>query len=91
MPLCGVLRSTFPRPAEPVTVPTQQGVWLNDQKSLFPVAYSSRKQDEEQLIFLGANRSFDLAGENEKLLTEQRIFRNQLRLAPSQISNGGEE
>ena len=72
-------------------MPAEYGLGLNDDEGLFPATHRPRQQHQEQSIRLGTRWALHLTVQDHELLTEQCIFCNQLRLAPSQISNSGEE
>jgi hypothetical protein len=72
-------------------MPAEYGLGLNNDEGLFPATHRPRQQHQEQSIRLGTHWALHLTVQDHELLTEQCIFCNQLRLAPSQISNSGEE
>jgi hypothetical protein len=60
-------------------------VWLDKQKGLLPCAHQPCKKHEEYSIRPGASRSFHVPTENDELLAEEGIFRDELGLASAKV------
>lgn len=71
-------------------MPAQNGLRLDDEQCLFPGLESTGEQDEETALGSGDVRAFDRSGDDDKLLTEQQIFRDQCPLTPGQSSDGAQ-
>ena len=50
-------------------MPPEQGIWLNDDESLFPCPNEPCQQDEEHAIGPGERWPFYLPPENDELLS----------------------
>jgi len=59
-------------------MPPQQGVWLNNHEGLLPGTNQPGQQDEEEAIGPGDRWPFHLSLENDELLAQEGIFRDQL-------------
>ncbi len=62
------LRPALPEQAKELAMPTQQCVWLNNNKGLLPCANQPGQEHEEHSIRLATSRSFRLPMKNEELL-----------------------
>ena len=72
-------------------MPAQHRLGLDDEQRLLPASESTRKEDEEATIDRCKVRSLHLPIEHDELLAEQRVFRNQLRLAPRKVLDAAED
>ena len=59
----------LPEHAEELTVPAQQRLWLDKEKSLFPGPNHSSQEHQEKPVRLPVNWSLDLSMEDDKLLS----------------------
>ncbi len=66
-------------------MPAQQRVRLDDQDGLLPRPHAAGQQDQEGAISIGQVRPFDLSVKDNELLTEQGVFRDELRLRADKI------
>jgi hypothetical protein len=65
-----------------------QGIWLHDQEGLLPGLNQRRQQNEQDAIGVGACRPFHLPPEDDQLLAQEGIFRDQFGLASAKIGYG---
>jgi hypothetical protein len=79
---------TLPIPAKELPMPAQQGVRLNNHEDLLPGTNQPGQQDEQDAIGVGACRPFHLSPEDDKLLAQEGIFRDQFGLASAKIGYG---
>src|SRR5437660_4467112 len=75
----------LPVQAKELSRPSEQGIWLHDEQSLFPGANQPSQQDQEQSIGFRTCRSFHLPLEDDERLSQEGIFRHQLGLAPAKV------
>ena len=71
-------------------MPAQKGLWLDDEQGLFPGTNQPGQQDEEHAIRVRACWPFHLPLEDDELLAQEGIFRDQFGLASAKIGYGGE-
>jgi hypothetical protein len=69
-------------------MPPQQCIWLNDQKGLLPGPNQPGQQDEKDAIGPGDGWLFHLPFEDNELLAQEGIFRDQFGLASAKICHG---
>jgi hypothetical protein len=65
-----------------------KGVWLHDQEGLLPGPNQPGQQDEEHAIGPADGWSFHLPFEENELLAQEGIFRDQFGLASAKICHG---
>jgi len=58
---------------------------LDKKESLFPGPNHSGQEHQEESVSLPIARPFDLSTENDQLVSQQRVFRQQFSLASGQI------
>ena len=68
----------LPIQAKELPMPAQQGVWLHDEEGLLPGSNQPGQQDEEDAIGLGERWPFHLPLEDDELLSQEGIFRDEL-------------
>jgi hypothetical protein len=71
-------------------MPVEEGVWLEDEERFFPVLDATGKEDEPETIGLRKRGLFDLAVEDDKLLTEQSIFGDEVSFTACQVGGCAE-
>jgi len=76
----------LPIQTEEFPMPPEQGLWLHDQEGLLPGSNQPGQQNEQDAIGVGACRPFHLPPEDDKLLAQEGIFRDQFGLASAKIS-----
>jgi hypothetical protein len=64
---------------------TQECVWFNNVKSLFPEPGTAGEKNEDVTVMVGKPRSFLLTVEEEQLLAKQCIFYHEIRTAAGQV------
>jgi hypothetical protein len=64
-------------------MPTQECIWLNNVKDLFPETRKTYEQNEEETVATGQQGSFHLSIEDNELLAEHGILYNQIGTAAS--------
>jgi len=77
-----------PVAAEEVSVPTEEGLWLDDEKCLFPEPGASGEEDEREAVAAGEFWSLDLAAEYSDLLTEECVLDEQFGAAACEVGQG---
>lgn len=85
-----VARFEFPEEPKTLAMPTEEGVGLEDEESLFPVLDVAGEEDEPEAIGLRNGGLFDLAVEDDKLLTEQRILGDEVGFGACKICGRAE-
>jgi hypothetical protein len=66
-------------------MPAQEGIRLNDCQCLFPGAQLADQKNEQRAVASGEGRSFDLAADDDQLLTQQSVLEDQLHPAACQV------
>src|SRR5215471_4526500 len=69
-------------------MPVQQRLWLNDEELLLPCPNHPCQEDEEHAIRFRAGGPFQLAPEDDELLSQEGIFCHQLGLATAKVGQG---
>jgi hypothetical protein len=69
-------------------MPAQHCLRLDDEQRLLPSLQLAREEDEEPALGGREVRAFDRTVEDDELLAQQQVFRNQLRFTASEISDG---
>ncbi|MGZ3628931.1 MAG: hypothetical protein ACXVDN_14860 [Ktedonobacteraceae bacterium] len=67
-------------------MPAQKRLRLDDKERLFPGPNHSGENYQEHSICFPVHWSFDLSTQDDQLVSQQRIFRQQLGFASGQIS-----
>jgi hypothetical protein len=75
--LCGLGLDT-PVATEEVTVPTEESLWLDDEKGLFPELATSGEEDEEESVGAGDLWTLAVAAEHNDLVAEECVFDQQV-------------
>ncbi len=71
-------------------MPAQNGLRLDDEQGIFPAFHPAGEYDEEAAIRSREAWSLDRAVEDDELLAQQEVLRDQLRFTASEISDGAE-
>jgi hypothetical protein len=71
-------------------VPAQKRLWLDKKESLFPGPNHSGQEHQEESVSLPKGRPFDLSTENDQLVSQQRVFRQQFSLTFGQFGKRAE-
>jgi hypothetical protein len=66
-------------------MPTKQCLRLDNEERLFPGPRHPSQEHQEQPIRLSVHRAFDLSTQDEELVAQQRVFREQFGFASGQI------
>ena len=66
-------------------MPAEQGIRLNNMKSLFPKFGKPREQNKPETVSSSQLGSFHLSIEYDQLLAKQGILDNQIRTGTSQV------
>jgi hypothetical protein len=80
-----------PQPPEAVPVPAEQRLGLDDQQGLTPRPDAAGQQDKQRSIRAGGARTLRRAGEDDELVTKERVLGDQLGPAPDQVRGRAEE
>jgi hypothetical protein len=75
----------FPEHAEELTMPAQQRLRLDKEKGLFPGSNHPGEEHQKKPVPLSIHRAFDLSMQDEQLMSQQRVFRQQFGFASGQI------
>jgi hypothetical protein len=76
----------LPQQAEEFTMPVQEHFRLDKEQSLLPRTDSPGEKYQEQSICLSADGSFDVSTQDDQLLAQERIFRQEFGFASDQIN-----
>jgi hypothetical protein len=68
----------------------QQRLQLDKEEGLFPGPHHSGEKYQEESVSLPVGRSFDLSTQDDQLLSQQRIFRQQFGFSSGQIGECSE-
>jgi hypothetical protein len=80
----------LPKELEALPMPPQEPLWLNDEKCLLPGPnHPCQKQQKHPIRFV-AGWSFHLSTQDEKLLSEQRVFCHEFGLAPGRVRHSSQ-
>jgi hypothetical protein len=80
-------RFVLPEQTEKLTVPLEKRLWLNQEERLFPGPDHPCQEHQEKPIRLVVHRSFDLSAQDDELLPQQRVFRQQFGFASGQVGD----
>ncbi len=80
----------FPEEPKPMTMPAQQGGWLEDRQCFFPVLDPNGGEDEPEVIQLDEAWLLDLPMKNNQLLPEQGILDDEFSFASKEVRGAGE-
>ena len=69
-------------------MPAQEGIRLDNQQSLFPLARLAGQQHKQRAVAQGEFRSLHLPLQHDELLTQQCVLHHQFRLAACQVKGG---
>lgn len=83
-----VLRFASPIVAEEVAMPAKQRIGLDDMQSLLPKSSAPSQENHTNAVRLSQLRSFHLAIEHSKLLSQQRVFGDQVSAAANHVGQG---
>jgi hypothetical protein len=75
----------FPKQPKALAMPAKQRIGLEDEEGFLPALDPAGEEDEPEAIGWGESWLVDLAVEDDELLAEERVLRNELDLAPSEI------
>ncbi len=64
---------------------------MDEEKCLFPGSDHPGQQHQEQPVRLPIDRAFDLSTQDDQLVSQQRVFRQQFGFASRQISKRPKE
>ena len=73
--------STLPVTAEQITMPTEQRVWLDNVQGLLPELSTPGQKNQSNAITVGELGPFYLTVEHNELLSQHRVFSNQVSTA----------
>ena len=68
-------------------MPAEEGVRLDDEKGLFPEGCRPGEEQEPDAVLIAELGAFDLALQDDQLVPEQSVLRNELGLAAHGILN----
>ena len=90
---CSLLRFRFvlPEDAEDLTVPAQQGLWLDKKERLFPGLDHPGQEYEKKSVRLPVYWSLDLPTQDDQLLAQERVFHEQFGFASGEIGKGSKD
>ena len=71
-------------------MPAQECLRLDQEKRLFPGPNHPGQKDQEKPIRLFLHRPLDLSAQDDELLPQQRVFRQQFGFASGQIGERSE-
>lgn len=75
----------FPKQTKCFTMPTQQGFWLDKEEGLLPYPNCPCHEHKEESIYFRTCRSIPLTPEYDELLSQEGVFRYELRLASAKV------
>jgi hypothetical protein len=75
----------FPEQTKKLTVPAEKRLWLDQEERLFPGSDHPRQEHQEKPIRLFVHWSLDLSAQDDELLPQQRVFRQQFGFTSGQI------
>ena len=77
-----------PDQAEQLAMPSEERIRLDDEEGLFPEGRRSGQQKKPESVSIAELRAFDLALQDDELVPEQSVLRNELGLAANRIPGG---
>ena len=77
--------STLPVTAEQVAMPAEQSFWLDNVQGLLPELGAAAQEDQSNAIAIGELGPFYLTVEYNELLSQHRVFSNQVSAAAGHI------
>jgi hypothetical protein len=72
-------------------MPTQERLWLDNEKRLFPGPNHPYEKYHEYTIRFGTDGSFHLSAEDDELLAEEGVFCHEFGLASGKVSHGSQK
>ena len=81
----------FGEQTKKLTVPAEKRLWLDQEERLFPGSDHPCQEHQEKPIRLAVHWSLDLSAQDDELLPQQRVFRQQFGFASSQIGERSED
>jgi hypothetical protein len=79
-------RRVLPKHTEELTMEAEKRLRLDDKERLFPGPNHSSEKYQKHSICFPVHWSFDLSTQNDQLVSQQRVFRQQFGFASGQIS-----
>lgn len=83
-------RFEFPEEAKSLTMPTEEGVGLEDEGRLFSVLDAAGEEDEPEAVGWRNGGLSDLAVQDDQLLAEESIFGDEVRFTAREVGGGAE-
>ena len=80
----------LPEQTEKLTVPAKKRFWLDQEECLFPGSDHSCQEYQEKPVRLFVHWSLDLSAQDDELLPQQRVFRQQFGFASGQVGERSE-
>jgi hypothetical protein len=74
-----------PIAAEEVAVPTEERLWLDDEKGLFPELGASGEEDESEAVSVGELWTLAMAAEHNDLVPEECVLDQQVGAGASEV------
>ena len=81
----------LPEQTKKLTVPAEKRLWLDQEERLFPGSDHPCQEHQEKPIRLVVHWSLDLSAQDDELLPQQRVFRQQFGFTSSQIGERSED
>jgi hypothetical protein len=67
-------------------MPPEDGFGLHQQQGITPAVHDPRQQDQQTALVRLEDRTLDLPGCHDELLTRQSVLGNELRASPGQVA-----
>ncbi len=71
-------------------MPAQQGLWLDKEEGLSPGPNRPGQQHKKKPVCLPVDGAFYLSTQNDQLVSQERVFRQQFGFASGQIDERAE-
>jgi len=84
------LRFAFPEEMKKLPMPAQERLWLDKEEGLFPSSDHPCQEHQQKPVCPFAHRALDLSAQNDELLPQQCVFRQQFGFASSRIGERAE-
>ena len=84
------LRFAFPEPTKEFPMPAKEGLWLDEEECLLPGPCHPGQKDQKKPVSFPEDGPFDLSTEDDQLVTQECVFRQQFSFASGEIGERAE-
>jgi hypothetical protein len=85
-----ITRFEFPEQSKTLAMPAQERVGFEDEEHISPILHATGEKDEPEAIGLRQRGLLDFTAKDDELLTEQRIFGDEIGFSACQVGGHAE-